>query len=410
MTIAQRLWTARSAVVLMAAASGLFVFACAEDEDVVSLGPIGEGEGGALFVPPPEAGSDAGTGAPRPAVKMCVTNVCPAPYETCPVVDFANDNSPSTYACANNLSNDVHNCGACGNDCGDLRGTLNVQTSCVEGTCRADCYNLHLDCNGILDDGCEADPKTDAKNCGVCGHACAAGVECIDGVCGCPPGQVDCDGSCVNLQTNDDNCGACGFNCDDNPPADAGAPPDHMRFGCVAGKCTTFHCDRRSQILWENCNGSLADGCEVDLGSDDHNCAHCGTQCAPGKHCFDDFANPGIACQCPVGRSQCGNTCTDFETDPQNCGSCGYSCPDPVAIGPTQVNGRTSCDRGRCGYECQPGFADCNGRLDDGCETELAKDPRSCGACGVTCDTAAGQPCVNGQCVMAECDAGKGPQ
>ncbi|AKV02692.1 hypothetical protein AKJ09_09355 [Labilithrix luteola] len=395
---------------MISAASAFVGFACAEDSNLVSLGPSASSDGGGAFFVPDARGDAAADASSSAKAEMCVSTTCPSPYATCPSQDFSGQLLLPTYACGTNLANDVHNCGACGNDCGDLGGSLNVQTSCVNGACRADCYNLDLDCNGILDDGCEANPKSDPANCGGCGQKCAPGVACIDGRCGCPTGLVDCNGTCVDLQTNDDNCGACDFNCDDHPPEDAGAPPDHMRFGCIAGECKTLHCDRRAQVLWENCNGLLDDGCEIDLGTDDRNCGKCGTECPVGKHCFDDYANPGVACQCPASRTICGSTCVDLETDPGNCGSCNFFCPDPVAIGPNQYNGRTSCDHGRCGYECFPGFADCNGRLDDGCETELAKDPTNCGACGVTCNNAVGQPCVNGQCVTEECDAGKVPQ
>ena len=415
MTSPDHRWRVSVAIVLSAVTCGLVIIACADDSGFVSLGPSGDPgtDAGMLFTPPPQAGVDAA----KPPALLCATNVCPEGFKTCPVIDAFGSSGPPTYACGTNLSDDDHNCGACGNDCGGTLSDLNVQTSCVNGVCRADCYNLHRDCNGVIDDGCEVDPLSDPDNCGGCGNKCAPGVECLGGVCGCPPGQTDCDGTCVDLTTNDDNCGACDFNCDDHPVGDAGALPPNMRHGCAASKCTELHCDHRFGTLWENCNGSLTDGCEADIGTDPNNCAKCGAKCDPGKSCFDDISNnPGIACQCPAGRTMCGGvTCVDVESDPHNCGSCDYQCPDPVAIdptthNPTDSNGRASCDRGRCGYVCYPGFADCNGAADDGCETELAKDPRNCGGCGITCDTALGQPCVNGECVKAQCDAGTAPQ
>src|SRR5690242_11782591 len=55
------------------------------------------------------------------------------------------------------------------------------------------------------------DPNTDPFNCGMCGHACAAGEACVGGHCvsNCPTGETFCDGTCVNLQTDPMNCGAC---------------------------------------------------------------------------------------------------------------------------------------------------------------------------------------------------------
>jgi hypothetical protein len=65
-----------------------------------------------------------------------------------------------------------------------------------------------------------------------------------------------------------------------------------------------------------------------------------------------------------------------------------------------------SCNKGICAYECATGFADCNGSSADGCETNLRTHAGNCGACGNACDVAAGQPCVEGKCLMTDCDAG----
>jgi hypothetical protein len=61
---------------------------------------------------------------------------------------------------------------------------------------------------------------------------------------------------------------------------------------------------------------------------------------------------------------------------------------------------------GLCSRECVPGYADCNGDPADGCEVELKSNPANCGACGNQCNMGAGQPCVEGKCLMVECDAG----
>jgi hypothetical protein len=45
---------------------------------------------------------------------------------------------------------------------------------CKEGT---------ADCDGFFVNGCEAKLKSDAKNCGVCKHACPLGGKCADGKC-----------------------------------------------------------------------------------------------------------------------------------------------------------------------------------------------------------------------------------
>ncbi len=43
---------------------------------------------------------------------------------------------------------------------------------------------------------------------------------------------------------------------------------------------------------------------------------------------------------------------------------------------------------------CEYGFADCGGRWDDGCETQIRSNPYNCGACGNTCNIG----CDNGAC------------
>jgi hypothetical protein len=57
------------------------------------------------------------------------------------------------------------------------------------------------------------DVKTDGKNCGGCGKACASG-SCTNGVCDvCPQGKTLCSGVCVSLESDTSNCGTCGKVC-----------------------------------------------------------------------------------------------------------------------------------------------------------------------------------------------------
>jgi hypothetical protein len=58
-----------------------------------------------------------------------------------------------------------------------------VAAACSAGKCSGACQGSFLDCNGDkLADGCEADPASDPKNCGGCGHRCP-GTRCVDGSC-----------------------------------------------------------------------------------------------------------------------------------------------------------------------------------------------------------------------------------
>ena len=50
---------------------------------------------------------------------------------------------------------------------------------------------------------------------------------------------------------------------------------------------------------------------------------------------------------------------------------------------------------GVCGIICNPGFANCDSNLINGCERSVSADPLNCGACGTTC---ASGVCTAGAC------------
>jgi hypothetical protein len=133
------------------------------------------------------------------------------------------------------LSSAPRNCGACGRVCGPSQTCSNgvcsgtgstsnngkaTSTCKVAGRvmCGSTCFNLSVN----------------AKNCGQCGHACAVNQTCAAGVCsgnglatgnsgtnsnGSVPttckvaGRVVCNGKCFDLNVNAKNCGMCGHAC-----------------------------------------------------------------------------------------------------------------------------------------------------------------------------------------------------
>lgn len=374
---------------------------CAVKE--VRLGDAGDG--GAVFAPAPEAGADA----PQ-SVLMCIGTVCPLPYATC-----LTPGKPA-YTCGTDLMRDPQNCGACGNECGAYP-RLHMVSRCVNGGCELECFNPNpqfptdwRDCNDVVDDGCEVDVLVSAEHCGSCGNACPAGQSCHDGKCGCPAGKRECPWLfgrtiCVDLDTDDNNCGGCGRRCNPNGDADAGAcspRPPSTTYGCLGGTCGHLKCEGRTV----DCDGDLgtlgcaSNGCEVGIVADRDNCGGCGIKCKDGEECLDPKGT-GLACVVPcdaTGATFCPDgKCMDLLNDVDACGRCGNVCPHGGA------NQMRACKKGLCTLECAPGFADCNSDQSDGCETNLSSHPNHCGGCGNECNVAAGQPCVEGKCLMAPC-------
>lgn len=345
---------------------------------------------------PPAFGSEAGTpeadaNAFRP---LCAATTCPAPYGTC---------ADDSFRCQTNFDSDNTSCGACGVVCPNgeaMRDLLGAEFHCQSGTCRmacaADSAKHTGDCNHDVADGCEIDLDCDPNNCGACGVKCPAGLGCVAGNCGCPAGlsacgEAGCGNECLDLRSDDGNCGTCGNAC---PPGDT-PPHPNMHLGCGDSKCGALKCDPG----WGNCNTSADDGCETELAVDPLNCNKCGNACAAGQECDNG------KCRCAPNETRCPDfgefsRCVDLETSDQDCGACGNRCP--LADYPS----KSVCRLGRCELECPPGHADCDGNVANGCETLVSADPRNCGACGVRCDLAIGQPCVDGACAKAPCDEG----
>ena len=191
----------------------------------------------------------------------------------------------------------------------------------------------------------------------------------------------------ASILTSDDfHCGACGHEC----PYEL-APYPNMKYGCDKSECGKLKC----LDYHADCNQTIDDGCEAFLLGDPQNCGACGFACLPGQTCSEGFCVGA----CEPRFTACPNSffCVDLETNPNNCGVCGHEC--------TSVN--PVCRMGHCETVCEPGYADCDDRVENGCETFIAADPRNCGECSVRCDLAAGQPCVNGVCLVGPCEEGE---
>ena len=111
-----------------------------------------------------------------------------------------------------------------------------------------------------------------------------------------------------------------------------------------------------------------------------------------------------INARCPGAFQHCvGDDKAACETntalDVEHCGACGKAC--------STVHGTPACHDSMCSIACAPGFADCNGDVSDGCETDLNATNTSCGTCGHVCEGAfAKEECRAGKCVVTSCTAG----
>jgi hypothetical protein len=214
---------------------------------------------------------------------------------------------------------------------------------------------------------------------------------------GCPTGDLECNGVCV--QSDVHNCGSCGHDCTNLPHVTGPT-------SCTAGACAipTSACASG----WADCNGNPDDGCEADLNSAAH-CGSCATKCADpttgsGSATCSATAN-GYACGivCTGGTPRpCSGGCVDPSTV-NNCGACGNVCPPPgTGTGTTTCS--TESDGGHsCGLGCTaPTSLECSGACVD--PTQVAH----CGACAPCAGPASGAgqaTCTNMTCGLV-CNAG----
>jgi hypothetical protein len=105
---------------------------------------------------------------------------------------------------------------------------------------------------------------------------------------------------------------------------------------------------------------------------------------------------PFVTCPKPgAGSYKCE---TNVLTDDKNCGACGNVCATSSTHPGLNLVGR--CIDGACELTCPVGFQDCNGLVDDGCESNSYTDLENCGGCGIVCPTLSNgtRACTGGKC------------
>ena len=207
------------------------------------------------------------------AAATCVAGVCT--MGACNT-GFRDCNGDAADGCETSTATDALNCGACGNRC---TATTGRTAFCSGGTCMlgATCALPLADCDGMAGDGCEVNTSNNASNCGACGSRCDATngtPTCAGGVCvsiACNSGFGNCDGNLNNgceadFATNVAHCGGCGNRC-----VYANASASCALATCRIGACNTGFGD---------CNASRTDGCETNLNTSTTNCGSCGRVCS----------------------------------------------------------------------------------------------------------------------------------
>lgn len=249
------------------------------------------------------------------------------------------------------------------------------QDSVPPGFCVPD-HGLGASCQGaVTHRSLECGAGLVCANDGTCHRTCQT-----DANCPCNSGQACKDSGAISPPGNQGNvCYTCADTSIKSPPCSSASPCCQPGNECegVAHLNGTYCCHRRSG----SCDGEQqCCGTDVCRAGACVACAIVGSACtADGDCCF------GNSSKC------CGNACAATATDPNNCGGCGKACPI-VANAKAPI-----CVNGTCPVQCLPGFANCDGKSANGCETNLTVDPSHCGACGHPCP--ANSRCQQGVCV-----------
>jgi len=182
-----------------------------------------------------------------------------------------------------------------------------------------ECQEGFINCNGQC-----VDPNSDKLNCGECNHECNPDEVCSLGNCSseCYGNLTNCDGYCVDTKTNPQHCGECNRKCTAGENAD---------FVCSSGNCEVI-CHQG----WEDRDGDGS--CETQVQTQEEIC-----------NGLDD--NGDTICDNGAGMVCCMNAT----------GTCTSSCG---------TQGTRVCQSNCTWGSCQPPAETCNG-LDDDCDGQV---------------------------------------
>lgn len=327
------------------------------------------------FLPPKDSSAYISLGAKTTAqhLGVCSQSGCDA---YCSNPNYGDCNANVTDGCETYLMNNLTNCGSCGTVCYHPYQTL--QTACQSGSCLITmCYPGYSKCDGNFKSGCECGPSPEKR-------VLSAG--CYNGVCrisGCFPGYQDCDGDFTN-----------GCEC--------GPSVGPYAFACGANKQCIPVCSQQGFATCPPNSNNPADFCTTNILSDPNNCGGCGN-----NQCYQlqtnatlQAINNIVGAQCSGG--SCSVTCPPDAITCQNPLMC--NCFSNLLL--NQYSYQAVCNQKQCSYSCvNSNYKNCNNNLNDGCETNILTDPNNCGSCGYSCaqqypnaQNVQSFTCNNGQC------------
>jgi hypothetical protein len=224
--------------------------------------------------------------------------------QTCTIGETRNSDCGSCW-CADNGSGPTWNCtsNTCPPEC-TAGETKPADDGCNTCTCTT---TGTWNCTDTMCPECRTgDTMPAGDDCNTC--TCMSGQwGCTMKYCSplvCDDGEADCDGvpenGCeANLQTDVMNCGACGYFC--------GVP--RAVAACEAGQCAVGSCDAG----YADCNENPVDGCEALVGS-----SGCQGLCTLPPMAAEPVPAEGN-CECPQGMACVRGSIEDESPDSEYC-------------------------------------------------------------------------------------------
>jgi hypothetical protein len=295
----------------------------------------------------------------------------------------------------------------CGRGCSPCRaGSSCIDVAdCEEGLLCNDGTCIEAGCINGVQDGNETDKDCGGGGCVPCttGQGCHRSSDCDSQVCS----GVECVAPACDdrVENGKETALDCGGGC---PPCAADQPCE-VGDDCTSGQCFSGSCGSDCTEGLANCDEDNANGCEINVRTDVVNCGSCGhicklphatAECTAGEcHVTTDGCDAGYA-DCN-GKPEDGCE-VNLKTNKLNCGTCDKVCPN--------LNGDPSCVAGTCQITCNDGYADCDDSRDNGCEINLKTSVKNCNQCDQECTADAGNSayCKNGACGQTTCPAGSG--